>query len=199
MTFCQKLETITKRFDIDDKKFSKILNIKLKRFEELKSGKSEPTKEELETFKEVLNIKPKNMLNENYDLPLLTMTTKINMAKYKNIFNAYTEILKENYPEPWEVYVLAKIKNKTGFEAFWDSIFKDFKKEMNEEMGRFTPNYLAIKEDIHLLISIKDGILEVSELPEVSEQKRFTHGNYRYARANKIQLKKPENNIDNYY
>lgn len=198
MTFGEKLSVLKEKFGLDDEHLSEILHITDRRLTRLIEELAMPNERELEYLHKTFNIEPKRWLNENYYLPRMTMTKKINMKQYKDIFNAYVEVLKEYYPDPWEVYVVAKIRNKSAFDKFIE-IFKDPKKEVNKEMSIFTPNYLAVLNDARLLVNISDGILEVTELSEIANEQRFTYGKYRYVRANKVMLKKYVPPVEKYF
>lgn len=198
MTFGEKLRALKEKFGLDDEHLSEILHITERRLTRLIEELSTPNEKELEYLYKTFNIEPKRWINENYTLPNMTMRTKIDVKKYKDIFNAYVETLKEYYPDPWEVYVIAKLRNKSSFDKFME-LFKKPKQEVNPETSIFTPNYLAVLGDARLLINISEDTLEVTELPEISKEQRFTYGKYRYVRANKVQLKKYVPPVERYY
>lgn len=192
-----KLIDIMERFGLDEDHMREITHSTSKRIKKLISGESELNETEISHICKTFNIKPKIFHNQ-YPLPMLTMTKEIDMKAYKTILNAYVEILKEYYKEPWEVFVLAKIPYRNAFQSFIDAIFQS-ESSIQENMGTFTPNYLAIKEEKYLLVNIRDGILEVSELDDSAKEHRFIYKKFKYVRANKVQLKKYVPAVERYF
>ncbi len=192
----EKLKNIQERFGLTNDHLKSIVHCREERLVKLLNETSKLKENEIEHICETFGIKNKNFVNKNYILPKLTMKIKIDISKYKNLISAYVGIIKEYYPKPWEVYVLAKIRNKTSFEKFIE-IFVTNKKSL-EETDIFTPNYLAIKEEQYLIINLENNILEVQEIGDLGKNKRFIYGKYRYARANKVMLERYVPDVTNY-
>lgn len=188
MTFNEKLKSIQERFELKNRHMNDILNTTNERLEKLKKGLIEPSKEEITALEKTFCLKAKTLTNNNLVLPkYISMKKTINMSTYKNPIKAYSEIIKEYYPAPWEIYVLSRIKNKNTFGEIWDSIFKTMENEINKEMSFFTPNYLGVKGNKRLIIRITKSTLEVEEIPtEITQEKKFTYKKYRYRCANKL-------------
>ncbi len=199
MTSNEKIKDIKTRFGLDDAHMSMILHTSQNRIRKIIRNEIEPTSSELGYLSRALGIEIDILTDPTKTIPLGTMKISIDMTKYKNIFNAYVETLKEYYNEPWEVYVLAKIKVKTNFQKFCEILSISPKKEIDKEMSTFTPNYLAVKKDVRLLISITNGTLEVTEVPLISKEPRFVYNNYRYVRANKIFLERYVSGVERYF
>ncbi|HBA37089.1 MAG TPA: hypothetical protein DCY94_00060 [Firmicutes bacterium] len=198
MTPQEKLREIMERFGLSKEHMREITHSTQNRIEKLLNGEAEPNDTELEHLKNTFGIKP-HVIRNPYTLPMLTMRKEIDMKKYKTVFDAYVEILKEYFPEPWEVYVVAKIPYKNAFDTFLDTIFLPKPQKIDKNMMTFTPNYLAIKDNSRLLVSLKDNILEVTEIDERADEHRFIYKRYKYVRANKVQLKKVKPEVEFYF
>lgn len=186
------------RFGLDVDHMRAITHSTQGRFAKLASGEAKPNDVELRHISEVFNIKPKQMLN-SYELPILTMRVTIEIDKYKDILDAYFEILKEYYPDPWVVYALARIPYRNTFDKFLDALFPKPPKKTDSLFEAFTPNYLAINGDRMLIVNIEDSILEIKEVTEEAKEKRFIYGKYIYVRTGIIQLKKYEPTVQRYF
>ncbi len=191
MTTNEKIKDIKVRFGLDDEHMCQLLHISKDRLKCIIDGTCEPTFSELEYIKKSLNIDMKFLTKENKRVPLSCLKISIDMSKYKNIFDAYVEVLKEYFGVSWDIYVLAKIRVRSIFNIFT-------RRESNKEMI-FTPNYLAVKGSTRLLVNISNGTLEVTEVPIISESPRFIYKGYRYIKANKIYLEKYVPKVERYF
>lgn len=186
------------RFGLTSEHMREITHSTRSRIEKLLNREVELNETEISHLCEVFNIKTKVFKNP-YPLPLLTMKKEIDIEKYKNILNAYVEILKEYYPEPWEVYVLAKIPYRNAFQSFIEMFSSKNIESLEQKTGPFTPNYLAINGERYLLVNIKNSTLEVSEIGEAAEAQRFIYKKFKYVRANRVQLKKYTPEVEMYF
>lgn len=187
MTLEGKLKYYKEHLDLSDEHMARLLGMSEKKLNRLLDGKDHLTDKQLSNICAVFGIKEKDFLDSKKTLTLVGYNEKIDLSKYRTIIQAYVDIIKKYFGDPWEVYVLAKIYNPTKFQKFLD-IFKPYYKIADGMMSNFEPNYIAFKGEDMILISIENGILKVSELPPVAKNKRFTLGRFAYVRANKLKL-----------
>lgn len=88
----------------------------------------------------------------------------------------YLKIIKDNYGEPWEVYMLRRSKKHS--KLAW--IVSDFivgagPMETLDQLDDMSPYFLVKKDGLKLLVNIRDYILKVVELPENINDKRFVY------------------------
>ena len=159
------LKEIKEKLSLTDKELSKLLGIKTH---------SNNNYEEKETIEK---IKP---------LPLLKINKPLEMKKYKNRYQAYSEIIKKNYTSSWNIYVLTKKETKKRFTI--KSIFK--KKQVKEYLEEFTPSFLAINGNTKILINFKKENLIMIELDKSIDENNFIIENIKYKKANKIKIDK---------
>ena len=81
-------------------------------------------------------------------------------------------MLKEYYPAPWKIYILTREKKMSKLEGIFDFIIGAGTIDVADALNDMSPYYLAIKDNIKLLVNIKDWVLEVKELnPDINEKK----------------------------
>lgn len=183
----EKLNYFKEHLDLSNEHMCELLGINEKRLERLLSGKTQPSEKLLVKICKVFNIKEKVLLDPKKTLALVEYNEKIDLSKYKTIIQAYVDIVKKYFGDPWVVYVLAKIYSPNKFQKFLD-FFKPYYKIADGMMSNFEPNYIAFRDEDMLLISIENGVLKVSTLPPEGKNKRFTLGRFSYMRANKLKL-----------
>ena len=108
---------------------------------------------------------------------------------YKSKINSYPEILKEYYPEPWEIYCLMRQKKMKKLEWIFDFFIGAGTVELADSLNDLSPYYLVKKDNLKMLVNIKDWILEVQELPSDINEKKFTVGKNKFIKMNKLDLK----------
>ena len=123
-----------------------------------------PDVSNLQELSKVFGITIDYLLDNNNDLPLMVMKKQINKEKYKNKISSYSEILKENYPSPWEIYVLSKNPKMNKIESILNLLTGgDY--YLIKDIKDISPYYLVTKNNLKILVNIKDWTLEVNELP----------------------------------
>jgi len=85
-------------------------------------------------------------------------------------------------------YVLAKKKQKNTFERIFNSFCFDMKRKIYKEMENFYPSYLIEHENKKVLLIFNKDSLDIYELKENIENKRFIFNGYEYVKANEIKL-----------
>ena len=115
------------------------------------------------------------------------MKKELDKDKYKMNEKGYFQIIKDNYAEPWEVYELLRSKNHN--KLAWivsDWIVGAGPMETLDALDDTTPYYLIKKDELKLLVNIHDYILEVIELPENTNDKKFGYGKNKFKQFKKI-------------
>lgn len=113
---------------------------------------------------------------------------KLDYNTYSHIFKAYPALLKI-YFNKYKIFVLTKLKHKNSFYTFFDILFKNSKKSIINEFSTFTPSFLAVKNNISILINFSNNIFEIEEIEIKNDEKSFIHNSYKYRKANEIKLK----------
>lgn len=79
-----------------------------------------PDVSNLQRLSKVFGITVDYLLNDENQLPTLSMVKELNKNKYNGKKSYYTEILKEYYPAPCDIYTLTKTKKMSKLEAIFD-------------------------------------------------------------------------------
>ncbi len=74
----------------------------------------------LQELSKVFGITVDYLLNDEVSLPALSMRKELDREKYKNKLTMYSDVLKEYYPKPYEIYVLSRTKKLNFIEAMFD-------------------------------------------------------------------------------
>jgi transcriptional regulator with XRE-family HTH domain len=188
MTLGQKLKEIRKRFGLSQEALAEIMNVSRQAITKWENDGGLPDVSNLQALSKVFGITVDYLLNDENNLPALSMKKKLDKEKYKNKISSYEEILKEYYANPWEIYVLTRGKKMTKSEALFDFIVGSGTVELADALNDMSPYYLVKKDNLKLLVNIKDWILEAVELPIDTDEKKFEYGKNKFKIGYKIVL-----------
>lgn len=172
MTLGQKLKEIRKKFGLSQEQLAEIINVSRQAITKWETDAGLPDTENLKELSRIFEISINYLLDNNNELPLLVMKKKLDKDNYKNKISSYEEVLKEYYPAPWKIYILTPEKKMSKLEGIFDFIIGAGTIDVADALNDMSPYYLAIKDNIKLLVNIKDWVLEVKELnPDINEKK----------------------------
>ena len=187
MTLGQKLKEIRKRFGLSQESLAEIINVSRQAITKWECDEGIPDITNLQQLSKVFNLTVDYLLSNENSLPALSMKKELNKDKYKMNWNGYIEIIKDNYANPWEVYALRRYKKHS--KITWiisDWIIGAGPLETMDQLDDMAPYFLAKKGDLKLLINIHDYILEVTELPEGTNEKKFVYEKNKFKASMKI-------------
>ena len=172
MTLGQKLKEIRKKFGLSQEQLAEIINVSRQAITKWETDAGLPDTENLKELSRIFEISIDYLLDNNNELPLLVMKKKLDKDNYKNKISSYEEVLKEYYPAPWKIYILTREKKMSKLEGIFDFIIGAGTIDVADALNDMSPYYLAQKDNIKLLVNIKDWVLEVKELnPDINEKK----------------------------
>ena len=172
MTLGQKLKEIRKKFGLSQEQLAEIINVSRQAITKWETDAGLPDTENLKELSRIFGISIDYLLDNNNELPLLVMKKKLDKDNYKNKISSYEEVLKEYYPAPWKIYILTREKKMSKLEGIFDFIIGAGTIDVADALNDMSPYYLAQKDNIKLLVNIKDWVLEVKELnPNINEKK----------------------------
>ena len=187
MTLGQKLKEIRKRFGLSQESLAEIMNVSRQAITKWESDEGLPDVSNLQELSKVFNLTVDYLLDNDNSLPALSMKKELDKDKYEMNQKGYMQIIKENFAEPWEVYSLLRSKNHGKLASFVsDWIVGAGAMESLDQLDDMSPYYLIKKDGLKLLVNIHDYILEVIELPEKTNDKKFTYGKNSFKLFNKI-------------
>ena len=191
MTLGQKLKEIRKRFGLSQESLAEIMNVSRQAITKWESDEGLPDVSNLQELSKVFNLTVDYLLDNDNSLPALSMKKELDKDKYEMNGKGYIQIIKDNYAEPWEVYELLRSENKGKLASFVsDWIIGAGAMETVDALNDTTPYYLIKKDGLKLLVNIHDYILEVIELPENTNDKKFVYGKNRFKQFKKLELTK---------
>ena len=190
MTLGQKLKEIRKRFGLSQEQLAEIINVSRQAITKWENGGGLPDISNLQELSKVFGVTVDYLLNDEHQLPALSMRKELDKEKYKSTLTMYTEVLKEYYPEPYEVYILTRSKKLNFIEWILDTFIAPEIGPVStaDELGDLSPYYLIKKYDLKLLVNIKNYIMEVIELPSDTNDKRFIHGKNEFINCGKLKI-----------
>ena len=188
MTLGQKLKEIRKRFGLSQEQLAEIMNVSRQAITKWENDGGLPDVSNLQELSKVFGITVDYLLNDENGLPALSMRKELDKEKYKNKLTMYTEVLKEYYPEPFEIYVLTRTKKLNFIELILDIFIAPEIGPVStaDEFGNLSPYYLVKKDNLKLLVNIKKYVLEVVELPSNTNDKKFTYGQNKFTNCGKL-------------
>lgn len=196
MTLGQKLKEIRKKFGLSQEQLAEIINVSRQAITKWENDSGMPDISNLQELSKVFGLTVDYLLNDQNQLPALVMKKELDKSKYKNKLSSYSEILEEYYGEPYEIYVLTREKEMNLIEFLIDLFVGGSTTEMiypietADVLSDLSPYYLVKKDNLKLLVNIKNWVLEVVELPSSTNDKKFVYGKNRFRNAGKLKLNK---------
>jgi transcriptional regulator with XRE-family HTH domain len=191
MTLGQKLKEIRKRFGLSQEALAEIMNVSRQAITKWESDNGLPDVRNLQELSKVFGITVDYLLNDENQLPALSMRKELDKEKYKNKLSMYNDVLKEYYPEPYEIYYLVRNKKLTIPDILLDTFTVPEIGPVStaDELSDLSPYYLIKKDNLKLLVNIKKYVLEVTQLPSNTNEKKFTYGKNKFRNVGKLNIK----------
>ena len=187
MTLGQKLKEIRKRFGLSQESLAEIMNVSRQAITKWESDDGLPDVSNLQALSKVFNLTVDYLLDNDNSLPALSMKKELDKDKYEMNQNGYVQIMNDHYAEPWEVYSLRRSKNHSKLTwVISDWVVGAGAMESLDALDDTTPYFLAKKGGLKLLVNIHDFILEVIELPENTNDKKFVYGKNTFKLFNRL-------------
>lgn len=187
MTLGQKLKEIRTKFGLSQEQLADIIHVSRQAITKWENDGGLPDISNLQELSKVFGISVDSLLNEEH-LPFLVMEKKLEKEKYKNKISAYSQILKEYYSEPWEVFVLSKSPKMGKLETIFD-FFTGGDYWLIKGVSDLSPYYLVTKDHVKLLVNIKNWTLQVIELPPKTSTQKFVYHQNRFRNCGKLKSK----------
>ena len=186
MTLGQKLKEIRKKFSLSQEQLAEIMNVSRQAITKWENEGGLPDVSNLQELSKVFGITVDYLLNDENELPSLSMKKELDKDKYKNKLTMFSEVLKEYYHEPWEVYSLRREKKMNIVEKIIDFCVDIMPITLADITSDASSYYLVKKDNLKLLVNIKNYILEVIELPSNTNDKNFTYGQNKFRNCGKL-------------
>lgn len=187
MTLGEKLKEIRKRFGLSQEQLAEVMNVSRQAITKWENDGGIPDVSNLQELSKVFGITVDYLLNDENQLPALQLREVLDKDKYKNKISSYAMILREYYAEPYEVYNLVRGKKMTKLGWILD-LFTWGVHDDIDGISDLSPYYLVKKDNLKLLVNIKDWVLEVIELPSNTNDKKFSYGNNKFINCGKLKL-----------
>lgn len=188
MTLGEKLKEIRKRFGLSQEQLAEIMNVSRQAITKWENDGGIPDVTNLQELSKVFGITVDYLLNDENGLPALSMTKQLDQDKYDGKISSYSLILKEYYSAPWEVYSLIRDKKMSKLEATFDFLIGTGTVGLADALNDLSPFYLVIKDNLKMLVNIKDWTLRVYELPSDTNVKKFAYGKNKFKMCCKVNL-----------
>lgn len=191
MTLGQKLKEIRKRFGLSQEQLAEIMNVSRQAITKWENDGGMPDVSNLQELSKVFGITVDYLLNDDNQLPALSLKKELDKEKYKNKLTMYNEVLKEYYPEPYEIFILSRNKKLTISELLLDTFIAPEIGPVStaDGLSDLSPYYLVKKDNLKLLVNIKNWTLEVIELPNNTNERKFVYGKNKFINCGKLKMK----------
>ncbi|MGN1342397.1 MAG: helix-turn-helix domain-containing protein [Bacilli bacterium] len=185
MTLGEKLKEIRKKFGLSQEQLADIINVSRQAITKWENNLGLPDVSNLQELSKVFGLTVDYLLNSDNDLPPLVMRKELDKDKYNSKISSYNNILKTFYPEPWEIFILTKNPKMGKLEGILDLLTGgDY--YLIKGVSDLSPYYLVTKDNLKLLVNIKNWVLEVSELPINTNVKKFTTKGNKFINCGKL-------------
>ncbi len=187
MTLGQKLKEIRKRFGMSQEQLAEILNVSRQAITKWENDGGLPDISNLQEIAKTFGITVDYLLDDENQLPALSLRKELDKEKYKNKITMYQEVLKEYFPDPYEIFVLSRFKKQNFFELLIDTFIAPEIGPVDtaDALSDMSPYYFVKKGEYKLLVNIKNYVLEIVELPVTTKDKRFVYGKNKFVNCGK--------------
>ena len=179
MTLGNKIKEIRNRFGYSQDDLASLINVSRQAVTKWECDNGIPDISNLQEISKVFGVTVDSLLNDK-DLPLLTMRIELDKNNYKSKLSSYSEVLKEYFTD-YEIFNLTREKKMNAAEFIVDLVVGGSAPEMiypihtADVFSDLSPYYLVIRENKKYLVNIKKWILEVVELEEGINEKKFIY------------------------
>lgn len=197
MTLGEKIKNIRNKFGLSQEELAEIINVSRQAITKWETNSGIPDIENLKLLASTFNITVDYLINNDLNLPALTLRKELDKTKYKSKLSSYEEILIE-YFDNSDIYVLTREKNMNAIERLIDFFVGGSAPEMifpietADVLSDLSPYYYIEKNNVKLLVNIKKWILEVIALPEDTNKKKFIYGKNIFRSSGKLKIKKED-------
>ena len=190
MTLGQKIKEIRKRFGLSQEQLAEIINVSRQAITKWENDGGLPDISNLQELSKVFSVPVDYLLNDEKQLPALSMKQTLDKEKYKNKLTMYYEVLSEYYPEPYEIYTLTRTKKLNFIEWVLDTFISPEIGPVStaDEFSDLSPYYLVKKDNVKLLVNVKNYVMEVVELASNTNEKRFVYGKNKFTNCGKLKI-----------
>jgi len=189
MTLGQKLKEIRKRFGLSQEQLAEIMNVSRQAITKWENDLGLPDVSNLQELSKVFGITVDYLLNDENQLPALSMKKELDKDKYNNKLTMFSNVLQEYYPEPWKIYVLRREKKMNLVEKIIDFFVDIMPITLADITSDASSYYLVKKDNLKLLVNIKNYTLEVIELPFNTNDKKFVYGQNKFKNYGEFKIK----------
>ena len=178
MSLGEKLKEVRKRFGLSQEALASILNVSRQAVTKWENDDGMPDISNLQELSKVFGLTVDYLVNNDDNLPALSICKVLDNDKYGNKLMSYKVILDEFFKD-WDIYVLSVNRKLNFLEKIFD-IFTGGDYYLIKNASDLSVFYLAVKADIKLLINIKDWTMKVYELPSSTNIKKFVYDDRRF-------------------
>lgn len=192
MTFGEKLKEIRKRFGFTQEELSELINVSRQAITKWERNEGLPDITNLQELSKLFGLTIDYLLSNDNNLPALTLRKELNKDKYKNKLTMYEEVLKDNFDESYEIYVLSRSKKLNVVDLVIDTLTVPEIGPVStaDALSDLSPYYLIKKDNLKLLVNIKNYILEIVELPSNTDDKKIIYEKNVFRNSGKFNLKR---------
>lgn len=192
MSLGNKIKEIRNRFGYSQDDLASLINVSRQAITKWENDNGIPDIVNLQELSKVFGVTVDSLLNDE-ELPLLVMRKELDRDKYGSKLSSYSEILKEYFSD-YDIYVLTREKKMNAVEFIVDLVVGGSAPEMiypihtADVFSDLSPYYLVIKDNKKFLVNIKKWVLEVVELEEGINEKKFIYNGNIFRNGGKLKL-----------
>lgn len=187
MTLGEKLKGIRKQYNLSQEGMAELLDVSRQAITKWENDTGLPSSEHLKKISQTFNVSIDYLLNDAGDMPVVTLRKQLDKNNYKNKLSSYAQILKENFPKPFEIYNLMRSKKMNALEVVLDVVTEANYSIMND-LSDLSPYYLVKRGEEKYLVNIKNWVLEVIRLEDSIHEKKFVVGSNCFVNIGKLML-----------
>lgn len=189
MTLGKKLKEIRKSFGLSQDELAEMMHVSRQAITKWENDNGLPDVSNLQELSKVFGLTVDYLLDDDKQLPALSMRLELNKEDYKNKISMYSEVLKKYFGGA-DIYVLVRSKRMSFIDVIIDTFTIPWlgPVETADALSDLSTYYLVKKDRLKFLVNIKDYVLEVIELPDSINEKRFIYGKNSFRNTGKIKL-----------
>ncbi len=183
MSTGEKIKQIRKRMGFSQEQLAEILNVSRQAITKWENDTGLPDVDNLQRIARTFGVSVDYLLSTDEEILTFKMRKELDRSKYKMNRKGYSAIINEHFPSPWEAYSLIREKKLSIKEEIADFFIGAGTLNLIDSINDLSPYILVKRDNIRLLVHIKDYILEAIKLPESIDEEKFIFEGNRFMKV----------------
>ena len=188
MTLGNKIKDLRCRFGLTQEQLAKLIFVSRQAITKWESNYGMPDISNLKELSKLFSVTVDYLLDDNKMLTTAALFVELDKNQYKNVFTMNKKILDDYFDESFKIYSLIREKKKNIVDTLLDIFVCPEISPIStaDDLRDLSSYYLVKKENLNLLVNIKNRFLKAVELENLQNSKKFIYENNKFTVMGKL-------------